>query len=107
MGDPVLIELDEGEWNEAATSIQEGVFRKPSWANAGAFKFYWTSRPSSGGSLPAPDDSDETDGGLSIPLFEDSRTEWISFSENTDVFVYIKNADDDETDSTKIRGDFV
>ena len=109
MADPVFTTIYENQWVKVATKVVTGFLRlpffKPSGVGApGSFDFYWTSRDTGG---TAPDNSDITDGALSMPLFETGRSDEISCVAAADIYVICKNRDDDDSDSTKIRVDLV
>lgn len=100
MADPVLVECTEGEWTKVATGVVTGFLRLP--LNAGAFKFLWTSRDTTG---TAPSNSDSTDGNLSLPLFDESNNVEISSINAQDFYVWIENADSDSLDKISLRVD--
>lgn len=100
MANPTLVTCNEGQWTKVATAVVTGWLRKPKAAMS--FNFYWTSRDTGG---TAPSNSDDTDGGLAMPLFERTNNEQISSVTQQDFYVWVENADDDTADSTVIRVD--
>lgn len=102
MADPAAIAITQRVWIKFATGITQGVIRRPQWNNAGAFKYFWTSRDTTG---VAPDNEDETDGGLSMVLFEKSNEEQIESVSPQDFYVYAKKTDPENTDTTSLRLD--
>jgi len=102
MADPYKLDLDEGKWNLFEPNELDGFLRRPNWDNQASFQMWWTSRDAGNA---APNDSDKTDGGLSMRLFENSNSEIFESKATQDFYIYIENADKDETDSTYLRVD--
>lgn len=100
MANPVAVTCTEGSWTLVASNVVTGWLRK--LESAGAFSFHWTSRDTGD---TAPSNSDETDNGLALPLFEYNRNEEIACVNTQDFYVWVKNADDDSTDTVEIRVD--
>ena len=92
--------ITEKVWTKIADNVTSGMIRLP--VQSGAFSFVYTSRTAGGG---VPNNADETDGGLALTLFEESRNEEISNSVGIDVYVYPKNNDPDSDDTVEILVD--
>jgi len=100
MADPVLITCQEGQWNLVAENVASGFIRQT--LDGGSFQYFWTSRDTGG---TAPSNSDKTDGGKALPLFEKDRNEEISSKLAQDFYVWVENPDSDELDSVDVRVD--
>jgi len=88
-----LVTCTEGQWTKVATNILIGMLRLP--VQSGAFKFTYTTRDTGD---TAPSNSDETDAGLALPLFEDSRDVEINSSTGLDIYLWVQNSDNDKVD---------
>ncbi len=99
MANPTNVTLTEKQWVKFATT-QSGFVSQE--LDGGAFKYFWTSRDAG---QPAPSNSDKTDGGLALPLFENSRREEISSSITQDFYGWIENSDTTTIDTVNVRVD--
>ena len=102
MSNPYAISLDEKKWNKFEPNELNGFLRRPSWNNQGSYSMWWTSRNSGG---TAPIDTDKTDSGLSMLLFEDGNSEPFDVKASQDFYIYIENADTETDKSTILRVD--
>ena len=102
MSNPYAISLDEKKWNKFEPVELSGFLRRPSWNNQGSYSMWWTSRDIGG---TAPIDTDKTDNGLSMRLFECGNTESFETKSSQDFYIYIRNANNNSTDSTILRVD--
>jgi len=101
MANPVLINCSEGAWTKVAENVISGVISLT--PSGGAFSYLWTSRDTG---QSAPSNSDGTDSGLALPMFEHGRRREPIVSTNAqDFYLWVKNADGDDTDNIDVRVD--